>query len=147
MHTAAWTHDLSHKSDMTHVEDGKKHGHGYGQMQQYLRRLQVLQQHLSTVNPVDQELKLTPCRTPAWRSDAKHAEASKANSHSDTKVATASEAVALIPDSAVITVTHSRLALLGYLHRISLQACMCILACKLPRKHLRPCMSQACALV
>lgn len=112
---------------MAHAEGVKKHGHGY--MQRHLRRLQVLQQHLSTYNPVAQELKLNTCRAPALDSDAKHAEASEANSH--TKVATASEAVALIPDSAVITVRCSRILLLRYLNRISLPACKCILACKL----------------
>lgn len=85
---------------MAQAEGVNEQGHRH--MQQHLRRLQMLQQHLSTHKPVAHELNLVPCRAPA--SDAQEAEASEADAHSDTKVATASEAVALIPDSAVITV-------------------------------------------
>ncbi|KAL3152392.1 hypothetical protein ABBQ32_001446 [Trebouxia sp. C0010 RCD-2024] len=55
-----------------------------------LRRLKVLQDHLSFKNAAWQEVHMSPCRAPA--------------SHSYTKVTKASAAVALIPDSAVITV-------------------------------------------
>ena len=55
------------------------------------RRLQVLQQHLSIQNAASHESILSPCRAPAL--------------HSDTKVTKVSEAVALIPDSSVITVS------------------------------------------
>ena len=55
-----------------------------------LRRLNVLQQHLSVESPPRHKVYMYPCRAPA--------------STSHTKVSKASDAVALIPDSAVITV-------------------------------------------
>lgn len=92
---------------MAYAEDVSKEDRGQ-HMQQHLRRLQILQQHLSTHNRADNVLHLVSCRAPAPSSDAKESEASEAGAHSETKEATASEAVALIPDSAVITVTCSR---------------------------------------
>ena len=114
-------------TDMAQAEGVNRQGHGH--MQQHLRRLQVLQQHLSTHKPVAHELNSVPCK--ARDSNAQQAEASEAHAHSDTKVATASQAVALIPDSAVITVRRSRPVLLGYRYRTSFQACMCMCVCKL----------------
>lgn len=59
-------------------------------MHAQLRRLKVLQHHLKSQQTVQEVLLRAPCRATA--------------SHSDSKVAKAAEAVALIPDSAIITV-------------------------------------------
>ena len=58
-------------------------------MHAQLRRLKVLQHHLKSQQTVQEVLLRAPCRATA--------------SHSDSKVAKAAEAVALIPDSAIIT--------------------------------------------
>ena len=58
-------------------------------MDAQLRRLKVLHHHLQSQQPAQQLLLELPCRASA--------------SHFDSKVAKASEAVALIPDSAIMT--------------------------------------------
>lgn len=114
---------------MAYAEDVSKADRGQ-YMQQHLRRLQILQQHLSTHNRADNVLNLVPCRAPAPSPDTKESEASEAGAHSETKEATASEAVALIPDSAVITVIRSRRVVHRPSTAVSSGWCTCILACK-----------------
>lgn len=126
---------------MAHAQDVSKGNRGQ-YMQQHLRRLQILQQHLCTHLRADDVLHLVPCRAPAPSPEAKVSEASEAGAHSETKEATASEAVALIPDSAVITVTGSRHIVHPFSTAVSSVSCMCILACKLLTcGQCRPCMS------
>jgi len=64
--------------------------HCNAHVQTQLRRLQILRQHLSSLHEPTQFVVQSPCRASA--------------SHPEAKVSKAADAIALIPDSAVITV-------------------------------------------
>ena len=64
--------------------------HCSAHVQTQLRRLQILRQHLSSLHEPTQLVEQSPCRASA--------------SHPEAKVSKAADAIALIPDSAVITV-------------------------------------------
>ncbi len=68
--------------------DSREPCHAHVQTQ--LRRLQILRQHLSSLHEATQLVVQFPCRASA--------------SHPEAKVSKAADAIALIPDSAVITV-------------------------------------------
>jgi len=70
--------------------DIREHCNAHVHVQTQLRRLQILRQHLSSLHEPTQLVVQSPCRASASRPEP--------------KVSKAADAIALIPDSAVITV-------------------------------------------